>query len=203
MELFYFQIAAILIIIIGIIFYLSIQYFEFAVIVGVFATKIIDFFLTSDSANEMESESGIGSYVRVGIYILLGIVGVIKFYQYWNYHNGKLPYHFVLFFIFILLAMVSISYSLDQFFSFVRAFTLFVQFLFLIGLYYWLDDESKVHRTYQAFYILAIVFVVFNLIVIVLYPNKIWYEPDPDRFQGFFTQPNTLGEYCSILTPIL
>lgn len=203
MDLLFIPIAAILIIILAIIFYFSIQYFELAIFTAVFIPKIIDFFFSNFTGNEIDAESGISSYIRVGTYIFVGFIGSVKFIQYWNTHRGRLPYHFILLFIFISIAFISTIYSLDQFISFVRAFTLFVQFLFFLGLYYWLDDEDKVDRAFNTYYILAIVFTSLNLLTVIFYPGKIWYEADSSRFVGFFTQPNTLGEFCTIFTPIL
>lgn len=203
MDLFFIQIAAILIIILAIIFYFSIQYFELAIFIVFFIPRITDFFFLDLTGNEIETESGIGSYIRVGTYIFIGFIGLFKFIQHWNTHKGRIPYHFILFFVFISFGFISISYSIDPFISFIRSSTIFFQFLFLLGLYYWLEEEKKVDNTYQTLYILSIVFIAFNLIVTVLFPSRVWYAPDPDRYMGFFTQPNTLGEYCTLFTPII
>ena len=142
-----------------------------------------------------------GSYLRIGLLVILGTVGAIQFMR--SIHSRRrifLPTK--LLGIFLLLSLISASYSVDPSFTLIRVASGMAVFLFLIGLDSWLVNKERLDKTITAILFTIVLMTIINALALVLWPGKAW-EPNGFRFQGLSGQPNQMGGFCMTAYPVL
>jgi O-antigen ligase len=145
---------------------------------------------------------GAGTYIRVAIVGLAGVIGFLKFLQVRSETHEKIPGRFLLLGLFILNALASTAYSISRQDTFVRAAEFAAFFAFLLGLHYWLQDEQQLDRALNVFCVLMAIGLLINLSAIGLAPGKVWWWRSPNRFQGLLGMPNALGIFCVAAYPV-
>ena len=186
------------------ILFISLKKFEFAIIlifISPLLSSIISFY-TGNSIADQE-EAGIGSIVRISLLIFAGSIGLIKYIQYLMKDQGKIPLQFIFLGIFIIFALVSAYYSLDQRYTLIRSLSFIALYFFLLGFYHWLDQHHRLLTTFRIFYITITVVIVLNLFAFVISPTKVWGIDAEFRFQGIFDNPNAIGSFGMICYPLL
>ncbi len=187
----------------AVLFIYSIQRFEIAILLILLAPLLAAIFIPNNASADADSEVGLSSYVKNGIPLMMAIVSIIKYFQYWYLHRGRIPLYLGLLSIIITFALISTTYSIDPDITFIRSFKFLILFLFLIGFYYWVIKEGQTHTFFNTLYLYAIIFIAINLIIIVVMPGKAWWWVAPDRLQGALSHPNDLGGECALIYPIL
>ena len=122
--------AGILLIIALIIVYYCMKRYEFAIFVIVLSPWISAILLPNNAAGIGEEAVGIGSFIRVIIVGLIGGIGFLQFIKLRKLSEERLPNQFYFLALFLLLALVSTSYSLDQKYTAIRSLS-FIAFYFL------------------------------------------------------------------------
>ncbi|MBK8946969.1 MAG: O-antigen ligase family protein [Ignavibacteriae bacterium] len=145
---------------------------------------------------------GIGGTLRAATLAFLGIAGLIKFILSIPKNKLKIPIHFILLGIFLLLAFASSFYSLDQKFTIIRAGLLFAVFCFLLGLHVWLQEGNNLHKALNSMFVLVTVIIFATLIGLFIIPSRIWWYKLP-RLVGLWEHPNTYGSFSMLAYPIL
>jgi O-antigen ligase len=148
-------------------------------------------------------EATLGSYLRIGILLWMGVVGIIQYTRFRLSHSEKVPLHFVLFGLFILFALVSIIYSIDPFYTFIRSSAFLALFGFLIGLHGWLHEDQRLEGVLHTLFLLVSFFILINSLSLVIFSNRVWWGDGNGRFQGLWSHPNTLGSVCMVSYPVL
>ena len=148
-------------------------------------------------------EATLGSYLRIGILLWMGMVGAIQYIRFRLSHRENAPFHFVLFGLFLLFALISTSYSIDPKFSFIRSCSFIALFGFLIGLHCWLKDVQRFEQVLNTIFLLVCFFIIIDAMSVVIFPERAWGWEVNNRFQGLWTHPNTMGSICMISYPIL
>jgi len=152
---------------------------------------------------EEVQEAGIGSFLRIGLLIWMGMVGIFQFIRLRSNSNEKFYFHFILLGIFLLFALISTSYSIDPKFTFIRSCSFIAFFGFLIGLHYWLQDGKKMEEVLNTFFLLVCFFIIIDTMSIAFFPERAWWGEMNHRFKGLWTHPNTMGSICMISYPVL
>ena len=143
-----------------------------------------------------------GSYGRVSVVLLCGIAGLIKFFQAQNKQAEKMPLPLLLFGLYGLLALASVTYSLDQQFTLIRSVS-FISFIcFLFGTYAWLDEAGKIQRLLSTLFYVVVTLVAANLLAAVLISGHTWFR-GLNRFCGLWGHPNIMGLFSLISYPVL
>ncbi len=145
---------------------------------------------------------GIGGTLRAATLVLLGIVGLVKFLLNIPKNKLKIPIHFVLLVIFILISFGSSFYSLDQKFTLIRAGLLFAVFCFLLGFHVWLQESDNLKKALNSLFILVTIIILSTLIGLVIIPSRVWWYKLP-RLVGLWEHPNTYGSFSMLSYPIL
>ena len=114
----------------GIMVAFCLKQFNFAVILIV-ASPLFSTVFSPNSPNP-DPNPGIGSYLRIGLLTIMGSVGLFKFIKSKIPLSEKVNSAFIILGLFILLAVISSSYSIDPYYSFIRS-TSFVAFLKILG----------------------------------------------------------------------
>ncbi len=184
-------------------FYLSLKNFEAAILTVILSPWISALFVYDMTKRTGISETTYGSYIRISVLVLVGCIGLVKYTQTIIKTREKLPFEFRLLTIFIILAMVSSFYSIDPFFTSVRAGSFLFFFLFLIAFYVWLSDSKKVKITFDLMFWLIIVISIANLAALLLLGKRVWLGTADARFAGLWAHPNMLGSFCMISYPII
>ncbi|MGD0917408.1 MAG: O-antigen ligase family protein [Thermodesulfobacteriota bacterium] len=148
-------------------------------------------------------ETTLGSYLRIGIVLWMGMVGFIQYIRFRLSKSENVPLHFGLFGLFLLFALISTSYSIDPFYTFVRSCAFIALFGFLIGLHGWLQNDQRLARLLHTLFLLVSFFIVINLLSMITFSDRVWWGDGNNRFQGLWSHPNTLGSVCMISYPVL
>lgn len=146
-----------------------------------------------------EQYEGIGSYLRMGLLVLIGVSGLLYCFR----QRVSLPWPFVLLGAYLVLAVVSTLYSIDPFYTLVRAVALLALSGFLLGLFAWLDRRERIDAVLNVFFTVVGVVTTANLLSLVFLPGEAWWWIDPDRFQGLSDHPNSMGSFCMLSYPVL
>ncbi|HEX2868555.1 MAG TPA: O-antigen ligase family protein [Ignavibacteriales bacterium] len=182
--------------------YYSVIRFEFALFLVVISPWISAIFF-SNSPSFNYQETGPGSYLRIGILLLTGLAGAVKYLKLLPVNKGRIPVHFILLGIFLMLAFLSVSYSIDKEFTFVRTVSFIALAGFLLGLDSWLEGEEEFERALNVLFIFIASSVIINSLSLILLPGRVWWWEDQDRFLGLWDHPNTLGAFCMLSYPVL
>jgi len=181
---------------------ISVQRFEIAVLLVAFSPWISAIFIPNAPLSVNAHEASVGSYLRISALLLMGGVGIVKYFQSWPTHQGKLPLRIALLGLFLIITLISTVYSIDKKFTFVRSASFVAVFGFLLGLDVWLKEKADLDRVLNIIYYLVNFFVVASLIALFVFPEKVWLWNAPNRFQGIWNHPNTMGSFCMISYPI-
>lgn len=191
-----------LLIVFGIAF-CCLRHFGLAVILVILSPWLPSIFSPNAAQVLGEKATNIGSYLRISLLFLMGGVGFIKFWMLRSYQREIFPSHFVLLGFFILLGMISVSYSIDQQITLIRSASFMALFWFLLGLNSWLITKNRVNRIFHMILIAISLCLIANLLSVAILPGKVWAWNMPNRLQGLASHPNTLGAFCMISYPIL
>ncbi len=151
----------------------------------------------------VELATGLQGYIRAGILLSLGIVGILYFVTHWNKHKGKLPIHFLVLSIFLLFAIISISYSVDRRYTTIRAFLFLATSGFLVGLYTWLDSKKRFEQLFNLLFYYVLILSLVTIFLVIFEPSRAWWWKGPNRLLGMWDHPAVLGAFCMISYPIL
>jgi O-antigen ligase len=174
-----------------------------AVIFLVALSPLISSFTSWNSADadvNATQETGIGSYVRLGILMLACALGLLQFIRSRSIGRRKTSIHFVLLGVFLVAALVSTIYSIDQQYTFVRSASFLALFGFLLGLDSWLEEERRFKQTLNTLLIVVGLVTFLSVLSMVFWPDRAW---DESRFQGLWDHPNSMGGFCMLSYPLL
>jgi O-antigen ligase len=149
-----------------------------------------------------DTEAGIGSYVKVCMFLLMGCAGLLQFLKLRMGKTDRIPIDFMLLAGFILFALLSSVYSIDQRISLERSLYFVAFFAFLLGFYCWLQQSNQLHRVINLIFGFAVAGAAANLFLFLAWPDHVWWWAMDDRFKGFFNEPNSMGQFCMISYPI-
>ncbi len=182
--------------------YAAFNHFEIAIGAVAFSPWISAIF-TPNAPLLAAQEASLGSYLRIGLLVVVGALGVLKYLQNWPLHQGKLSPPFAFLGVFLVLALLSTFYSIDQKFTFVRSASFLAVFGFMLGFDVWLKRKKNVDQVLNILFYLVSFFVLASLAALLFWPAKAWLWNAPNRFQGIWNHPNTMGSFCMISYPIL
>jgi len=183
--------------------FLSIKWYELAIFIVVLSPLISALFVPDVAVSTGEQSPTIGSYLRISILLLMGCVGIIKYLKLRSINHHKLPVHFVLLGAFLLFALMSTSYSINQNFTFIRAISFFAFFCFLLGMNSWITDRNQLNNILNVIFWAFLICLIINIIAIPIFPEKVWYFRAANRFKGLWSQPNEMGSFCMLSYPIM
>ncbi len=159
--------------------------------------------LPAGSMNDGGGAAGFGSYLRISLLMLVGCVGAMKYWELRVRNKEKLPVQFIFLGLFLLLAVITTIYSIDRFYTFVRAASFIFFFAFLLGLKEWLRDGDHFESVIDALFMMILVCAALNISAMVLLPGQVWSQVEPDRLQGLWGHPNGMGSFCMISYPLM
>lgn len=179
------------------------KHFEVAMIVLLVSSTVHWF---TQPADPMDIEEvlrvGPASYARIALVTLSGIMGLIMFLRSRKSQEKEMvPLHFKVLGLFILYALISVSYSIDTTYSLVRSLEFLAFFGFLIGLHHWMNDRGDMDKVLSMIFTVLTIYILVNALSLVVFPERAWSFTYPDRFEGFTTHPNSMGELCMITCP--
>ena len=181
----------------------TLKKYEVAVLLLALAPIASTLFVPNEMVAGDEAEAGIGSFIRITLFALAGFAGMVTFLlpRLRERNWIPIPIAYWLLGIFILLAMTSITYSIDWQVSLTRSLPFAALFAFLLGLYFWLKDADRLERLLSLLFYVIVLLVFVNLLSTVLLPSRAWSSIMNSRFQGLWDQPNTMGGFCMIAYP--
>lgn len=152
---------------------------------------------------EESTTVGFGTYVRISMVALAGVIGLFQFLKLKTSCYRRFPLHLLLFGVFVIFALLSTVYSIDKKYTFVRSTEFIFFFCFLLGLHYWLKDKTRLDKTLNIYFIIITGGIFINTIALVLSPERVWWWQMPERYAGLLDHPNTLGAFCMLSYPVL
>lgn len=185
------------------ILYFCIVRFELALFLVVLSPWVSAIFFNNTPSFDYSAEGGPGSYLRIGILALTGIAGLVKYLKLLPVNRGRFSVHFILLGIFLLLAFLSISYSIDKEFTFIRTASFLALGGFLLGFDSWLEEEDQFEKSLNVLFYFIAFSVIVNSIALILLPSRVWWWEAEERFLGLWDHPNTLGGFCMVSYPVL
>ena len=186
---------------VGIIVFFCFQSFNVAIVLIVASPLFSTIF--SPNVPDVDTDPGIGSYLRIGLLAIAGGAGLLKFIQSKIPLAEKFNPALIVLGLFLLLTLISSTYSVDSYYTFIRSASFLALFCFLLGLNSWLADEDQLNKIINPLFF-AILFIFFiNVLSAVWLPSTAWAWDEPDRFQGLLAHPNAMGSFCMISYPIL
>ena len=195
--------AGIILIIALTVVYFCMKRYEFAIFVIVLSPWISVILLPNNAAGIGEEPVGIGSFIRVSIVALIGGIGFLQFIKLRKLSGERLPNQFYFLALFLLVALVSTSYSLDQKYTAIRSLNFIAFYFFLLGLNYWLDREENLNITLNVCFLAISLCLIVNALSLVMFPEKAWWFASENRFQGLLGHPNSMGAVCMASYPVL
>jgi O-antigen ligase len=186
------------------IFFCSLKRYEIAITMILLSPWVHWLFNTNVQKSVEESMAvGIGTYIRISMVALVGVIGVFQFLKLRSSTHKEVPFYLALFGGFVLCALLSTVYSIDKKYTFVRSSEFIFFFFFLLGFHYWLTDKTRLDKTLNIYFMVMTCGILINIIAIVLFPERLWSWKMPDRYQGLLDHPNTLGAFCMLSYPAL
>jgi len=205
--------SVILIISIGILclitlFFQSQKRFEIAIIMIILSPWIHFLFALNipQSPEEVFGASNsveLPTYIRMSIVMFAGGIGAFKYLHLRSSNEERVPIYLFVFMVFLFYALLSTFYSIDRTYTFIRTVEFIAFFCFLLGLFSWLKDSSRIDNVIDIFYFIIVFGAIINIGTLAFFPDRAWWWQAPERFQGFMAHPNTLGGFCMISYPIL
>lgn len=176
--------------------------FELAII-GVALSPFMAAMLASKSSeSEFTSGETVGSYARIGLLLLMGLIGLIKFLQHQSGTSARLPLPLKLLGAISLLAIVSTSYSIDWFYTLVRSVAFLALFTYILGLHAWLSEPQRIKQMFHLLFFVLLAILIANAASLIVLRESAWWIKNPSRFIGWWGHPNTMGAFCMICYPI-
>lgn len=184
--------------------YYSLKRFELAIIMMFVSPWAHWIFNSSMQEGEAgDSDPTLGTYIRILMIVFAGFIGLLKFFQIMSGRLNKIHFYLWLVGGFILYALVSVIYSIDQKYTGVRSAEFMFFFFFLMGLYYWLKDRVRLDTTLNLYFTVMTCGIILNAVSIVVFPGRVYSFLMPGRIQGLLGHPNTLGAFCMLTYPAL
>ncbi|MGE5429452.1 MAG: O-antigen ligase family protein [Syntrophomonadaceae bacterium] len=183
--------------------YYSIIRYEAALFLVLLSPWISAIFFNNSPSFDYQADGGPGSYLRIGILALTGIAGVVKYLKLLPVNKGRISAHFLLLGIFLLLAFLSVSYSIDKQFTLIRTASFIALGGFLLGFDSWLQEEDQFEKSMNVLFSFVALSVIVNSAALVLLPGRVWWWEAEERFLGLWDHPNTLGGFCMVSYPVL
>ena len=184
-------------------FYVSLKWFEAAIVVVILSPWISALFVYDMTENIGVSETTYGSYIRVSLLIFVGCISFVRYIQTKFKTHEILPFEFKLLILFVCLALGSTFYSIDPFFTLVRAIPSLAFSLFLIAYYIWLTDIKKIETTLDLIFWLILIISLANFASLLLLGNRVWSVSTSQRFSGLWAHPNMMGSFCMASYPFI
>ncbi len=150
-----------------------------------------------------ELQTGINGYLRGGLLLALGIIGLVQFITTFPKHRGKISLHLILLGIFLLFSFFSFIYSIDPRYTIIRSGLFISVFSFLIGLNTWLDTPGNLEKAMRTAYYFVIFMIVINFLALIFWHSRVWWWKTPSRFLGLWDHPNSMGGFCMLAYPVL
>jgi exopolysaccharide production protein ExoQ len=167
-------------------------------------SPLIPTILLPNNASSIGEEAvGIGSFIRVSIVAIVGGIGFLQFLKLRKISQERLPNQFYFLALFLLLALLSTIYSIDQKITAIRSLSFITFYFFLLGLNYWLDREQNINITLNTCFLAILLCLIVNTISLFMFPEKAWYFASEHRFQGLLGHPNSMGVLCMVSYPVL
>jgi len=141
---------------------------------------------------------GPAKMLRVGIIALAGAIGFLRYFRIRREAPEPIPPPFLLLAAFLLLATLSVAYSIEPRFTLVRTAEFIAFYGFLLGMYSWVRSQREIDLSLNIFFCFLVFAVIMNAAAIGLFPGKVWHWRAPDRYQGLMGHPNSLGEMCTM-----
>ncbi|MGE5399297.1 MAG: O-antigen ligase family protein [Ignavibacteriales bacterium] len=183
--------------------WVTVKKFELAVFFIALSPWISAIFFTNTPSFDYEADAGIGSYLRVGLILLMGAIGIFKYIKMLPVNQGRVPVHFMLLGIFLLLAVASTGYSIDQNFTFIRSISFIAIAGFLLGLDSWLEGQEQFDKALNVLFYFVAFCTIVNIIAMAVMPGRVWWWEAEERFIGLWDQPNTTGAFFMVSYPVL
>jgi len=155
-----------------------------------------------DPVTGIVPEAGIGSYIRVGLLLLMGLAGFILFFRSENNRIARIVPEFWILGIFVLFALVSTVYSIDPRFTFYRSASFAAFIGYLLGMLTWLDQKGQPGKLLKALFLIIAAGAILNLASLVFLRDMAWWHLNTDRFCGLWDTPNSMGEFCMVSYPL-
>lgn len=186
------------------IFFFSLRRYELAITL-ILLSPWVHWLFTSNVQKSVEESTavGLGTYIRISMVALAGVIGVFQFLKLRSSSHKRVPFYLALFGGFVLYALLSTVYSIDQRYTFVRSSEFVFFFGFLLGFHCWLKDKTRLDKTLSIYFMVMTCGILINTIALVLLPERVWWWRVPDRCQGLLDHPNTLGAFCMLSYPVL
>ena len=182
---------------------LCIKNYEIAIFLVVLSPWISAIFVPNSFTGSDGQGASIGSYLRISLVMLIGVVGIIKYLQERSAHFEPVPDHLLLLGIYSFLALLSTTYSIDQRITFIRSASFIPIVGFLLGLNHWIKDRDQLNKIIDIVYFAVTLCLLINIIALPLFPERVWWYQDQSRFMGLWSQPNQMGGACMISYPVL
>ncbi|MHC4905440.1 MAG: O-antigen ligase family protein [Planctomycetota bacterium] len=184
--------------------YFSLKRFELAIIM-MFVSPWAHWIFSPpvQEGDVADSEPALGTYIRILMIAFAGLIGLLKFFQIMSGRLNRIHFYLLLVGGFILYALVSVVYSIDQKYTGVRSVEFMFFFFFLMGLYYWLKDRVHLDTTLNLYFVIMTCGIILNTVAIVIFPGRVHSLLMPGRIQGLLGHPNTLGAFCMLTYPAL
>ncbi|MGE5350835.1 MAG: O-antigen ligase family protein [Acidobacteriota bacterium] len=183
--------------------YISVIRYEAALFLVIMSPWVSAIFFNNSPSFDYQAEGGVGSYLRIGILALTGIAGIIKYLRLLPVNRGRISVHFILLGVFLLLAFVSVSYSIDKEFTFIRTASFLALGGFLLGLDSWLQSQKEFEASLNVMFFFVALSVIVNSLALLLLPGRVWWWEAQERFLGLWDHPNTFGGLCMVSYPVL
>ena len=185
------------------IFILTIRRYELAIFFIILSPWLSAIFVPNSSAGIGAEDATVGSYLRILLVMLIGVVGIIKYLQERSVDLDPVPGHLILLAVFCFMAVVSTAYSIDRKFTFIRSTSFIPLFCFLLGLSQWLRGWNQVNKMLNTVFWAVCFYLLITVVAFPIMPGRMWWYVDTSRFMGLWSQPNQMGGFCMIAYPLL
>ena len=143
------------------------------------------------------------SYVRIGVIMLMGTAGLLKYLAMRKSPSSVSRRHLHLLGVFLLYALLSTTYSIDKTYTLARSFEFLGFFFFLLGLHRWLESRRALETALNIYFAVCCLGILLNLFALGFPSDWAWWYVDRSRFQGVLNHPNSLGAFSMVAYPIL
>jgi O-antigen ligase len=178
-----------------------IKRFELAIFLIALSPWVSAIFIANSPLFPGEKGTGIGSYIRIGILMLMGAVGMFKYFKSTSF--SKPITHLLLLGLFLLFAVLSTFYSIDQRYTLIRSVSFIALFGFMMGLHSWLKTKLQLYSLFNTLWVAVSICLLINILSIPLAPERAWFWEENYRLQCLWGHPNSLGAFCMIAYPVL
>lgn len=160
-------------------------------------------FFVNNTVDSVKQEATVGSYIRISLLIFVGLVGATKFFITITREKLKIPLQVKLLAVFLGIALLSTSYSLDPFYTFVRSVSFVALYGFLLGLYAWLKDDRNIDQVINSIFYVVTLIALANFVSLLALGDLVWWIYEKSRFSGLWGHPNMMGAFSMISYPVV